>query len=362
MKDPEQWADVGERVRECRVAAGLSQEDLARALSLDRTMIAKIEIGVRRVDALELLRLSDVLDIPLDFLVSTPPAVISRRVQLTEDTATDAGRNAFRLQVALTAWAADIRQLIDLGVLSPPPVVDYSSPIQRTSDAREAARWVRQRLGLNARPIESLIAVCEEMGQLIAVVDLPGDGASMIEGDVAAAVVSRQGDPGRRRATAAHELGHLIIGDEYSSDIGISASRSDRETVIDAFAAELLVPIAAYEGMSRDSIREGLMKVAAHYRASWSLVIRQATEAGFLDREQVTNLRRRTPTRAELLEAVGWAPQPDLESIRVSPRYAHAVLEAYRRQLVTASRAVEMMRGHLTEEDLPLRDDGDSVL
>ena len=80
--------------------------------------------------------------------------------------------------------------------------------------------------------------LCERAGQYVLVTELPGDGASVVDGDVAAAVVSIRGDPGRRRATAAHELGHLVIGDEYSNDLGVHASRADREAVLDAFAAE----------------------------------------------------------------------------------------------------------------------------
>jgi hypothetical protein len=88
------------------------------------------------------------------------------------------------------------------------------------------------------------MTACERMGLFVAVVDLPGEGASILDGDLAAAVVSRLGDPGRRRATAAHELGHVLLGDEYSSDLGVHASRASREAVIDAFAAELLLPTA----------------------------------------------------------------------------------------------------------------------
>jgi len=51
------------------------------------------------------------------------------------------------------------------------------------------------------------------------VTDLPGDGASPVHGDIAVAVVRPMSDPGARRATAAHELGHLVIGLEYSSGI-----------------------------------------------------------------------------------------------------------------------------------------------
>src|ERR1700722_3781455 len=54
-------------------------------------------------------------------------------------------------------------------------------------------------------------------------------------------------------------------------------------------------------------------------------------------------------------EAVRWAPQPDLESIRVPPGYAHAVVEAWRQGLVTRVRAVELMHGQVSEADLPDR-------
>jgi Zn-dependent peptidase ImmA (M78 family) len=83
---------------------------------------------------------------------------------------------------------------------------------------------------------------CERAGQFVLVTEVPGDGASVVDGNIAAAVISLRGDHGRRRATAAHELGHLVVGDEYSSDLGVHASRDVREAVIDAFAAELLLP------------------------------------------------------------------------------------------------------------------------
>ena len=62
---------------------------------------------------------------------------------------------------------------------------------------------------------------------------------------------------------------------------------------------------------------------------------------------------RSTPTRSEFMEAVGWAPQPDLEAIRVPPRYAHAVLAAWRKGALTATRAIELMHGQIAAADLP---------
>lgn len=361
MREVGEWADVGDRVRECRVAADMSQEQLASAMNLDRTMVAKIEAGTRRVDALELARLSSVLGVPLTHFLRRPPAVVSRRTELIDDPATDAARQSYQLEAALATWLDDVRQLVELQEFAPPTPEKFHGAVENVEIARQAARWARQKLGLGIDPISSLMSVCEGLGQLVAVVDTPGDGASLIEDGIAVAVVSSQGDPGRRRATAAHELGHMIIGDEYSADLGVHTSRAERELVIDAFAAELLLPIESvlngYSG-NEGSLRDPLVVLAAKYRISWSLAIRQAVAAGVLGRD-ARDLRRKNPTRAELMEAVGWTPQPDLQAVRVPPGYAHAVLQAWKKSRITTSRAVELMRGQIVESDLPTREEPD---
>ncbi len=52
------------------------------------------------------------------------------------------------------------------------------------------------------------------------------------------------------------------------------------------------------------------------------------------------------------MEAVGWTPQPDLQAVLVPPGYAHAVLQAWKKNRMTTSRAVELMRGQIEEPDL----------
>lgn len=352
-----EWADVGERMREARLAAGLTQEELGAAAGLDRTMIVKIESGNRRIDAMELVRLSSALQVPVDFLLRSTPLVLSRRTGVvTEEADTEVARESGRLDLALVAWLHEVQQLVELGVLLPGPLLKAMAPVDSQTAARELALWVRKQFGMNLEAIESLAELCERAGQYVLVTYVPGEGASVVEGDVAVAVVSLEGDPGRRRATAAHELGHLVIGDEYSSDLGVHASRADREALLDAFAAELLLPsrvLTEERGASEAISRDQLIGLAARYRTSWSLAIRQAAHAGVLSPQARRDWVRSTPTRSEFMEAVGWAPQPDLEAIRVPPRYAHAVMEAWRRGLLTATRAVELMHGQISAADLP---------
>lgn len=332
MAERRDWVDVGDRVRAALVTAGLSQVDLAASVHLDRTMIAKIEAGTRRVDALELAMLASALDVPMGQFLDTAPAVRSRRtISLTEDTDTEIGRESNLLDIALQGWIRDLRQIIDLGMLAPRPFMTYHGEVKSSEDARLAARWSRDQLGLGDEPINSLMGVCEQAGQFVLVTRLRGEGASAVDGDLGAAVVSVQGDPGRRRATAAHELGHLVLGDEYSSDLGVHASRADREAVIDAFAAELLLPIAVFgeDVKSEQPItRDRLLHIAAHYRTSWSLTLKQAEAAGI--QPLSGRWAQSNPTRADFLEALGWTPQPDLEAVRVPPTYARAVVRACR--------------------------------
>jgi Zn-dependent peptidase ImmA (M78 family) len=326
-------------------------------------MIVKIESGNRRIDAMELVRLSSALQVPVDFLLRSTPLVLSHRAStIAEDTDTEVARESGRLDLALVAWLHDVQQMVELGVLRPGSLLMAKTVVDSEATARELALWVREQLGAGSEPINSLVELCERAGQYVLVADVPGEGSSVVDGDVAVAVVSLRGDPGRRRTTAAHELGHLVIGDEYSSDLGVHASRGERETLLDAFAAELLLPsqVLNHERGTAESItRDQLIGLAARYRTSWSLAIRQATQAGVLNGQARRDWGRSSPTRSEFLEALGWAPQPDLEAIRVPPRYAHAVMAAWRSGGLTAKRAVELMHGQITEADLPTGTEAD---
>lgn len=348
------WAAVGERIRRARVASGMSQNKLAERIGLDdRSVISKIEHGERRVDGLELSQLSKALQVPMRQLLEDPPSqIVSRRNGLVAEETTSDERADFRVQTELVSWAHDINQLRELRVLSIPGLMRYAGAQSNADDARKAARWLRSRLGLEHRPIESLLAEAQRAGILLAVIGLDGEGASMYYGDFAVGVVNRHSDFGRRRSTAAHELGHMVLGDEFTSEIGVHASKNEREGLIDAFASEFLLPAEAFE--PKTSLRRaGLVAMAAEYRVSWTLAIRQAQLAGALGESDAKDWAAKRPTQAEFMDALGWVPQPDLEKMTIAPMIAHAVMKAYQKSLITADRAVEVMRGQLNTVDLP---------
>lgn len=65
-----QRAEMGARLREAREYLGFSQEEVATALGLSRPAITHIEAGNRRVEAIELEKLSKLYGRPVAYFLS----------------------------------------------------------------------------------------------------------------------------------------------------------------------------------------------------------------------------------------------------------------------------------------------------
>jgi transcriptional regulator with XRE-family HTH domain len=65
-------AVVADAVRKARLAAGLSQEDLALEAGLDRTYISQVERGLRNVTIVVLARIASALKTTPDRLLVPP--------------------------------------------------------------------------------------------------------------------------------------------------------------------------------------------------------------------------------------------------------------------------------------------------
>lgn len=350
----ETWAEVGERVREARLATGQSQGQLADAIGVDRTAVVRVEAGKRQLSALELFALADALGLPPAHFVSRPPAAMVSRRRSVMDAPDAPARARFVLDAALEAHARDAEQLIRYGVLTPAP----PPPDQKVATSEEAgsfARDVRRVLNKESGPLGPMVAEAEKVGLFITVVALDVDGASLDLGGCGVAVIGNT-EPGRRRWTAAHELGHYLMQDEYSSDVGVSASRDEREQLVDAFAAELLLPTQDLLRLAADGgtdLRESLIRIAGEYRVSWTAVVDRARQVGVVDTAIAQELRARSPVLGDFLAIVGVAPEPDLPVGDHGPLWTQAVVRANRENLLTRERAVELLGGAISINDLP---------
>ena len=71
-------------VRAERVRLGLSQAELADKIGLGRVTVSQIETGTRRLYADELDLVCEALQVPLDDLLHRAPAIVRRRLGLSQ--------------------------------------------------------------------------------------------------------------------------------------------------------------------------------------------------------------------------------------------------------------------------------------
>ncbi|MCP3800368.1 XRE family transcriptional regulator [Allokutzneria sp. A3M-2-11 16] len=354
----EAWARIGERIRSARVGSQHTQDEVAKKLDIDRSSVVRLEAGQRKISALELAALSELFDVPLTyFLRESPAPVVSRRQRLADDPDA-AARTVWRLDVDLESHADDLGFLAELGL------IDQLAVSFGCVDADKLATAAREHLGIPHGPLPPLAEVTERFGLYLLVVDRDVDGASMLLDEpvsVGVAVIGGQADPGRRRFTAAHELGHHLLGDAYNSDVG--GSHDDREALIDAFARAFLLPESDLRsewrtvGGDEDEQWRALLRLAGRYRVSWSVAVQRARELGLISPEVARVLRPRCPVRGDFFAELGVAPDEDLKLGATGPAWKRAVLRAYERSLITGNRALELLHGAVSSKnDLPLRE------
>jgi Zn-dependent peptidase ImmA (M78 family)/transcriptional regulator with XRE-family HTH domain len=343
---------IGERIAMARNDAGLSQGQLAMDLGVDRTAVAKMESGARKVSASELVRLATALDRPIDwFVTESPPAVVSRR----EDRS--ASGESRLLDRRVEGLARDVDFLRIAGVLRHLEVRHLSMP-QTFDEAEAAAAQAREWIGVQHGPLLDLQKYCEALGLLGFSLDLGaggGDAAYVDAGGWGVALVNGAVDPGRRRFNLAHELGHHLFADAYAPEVTICVG-AEPERMINAFAAHFLMPRLGVQETwdTQAGLRLAVLSVAVRFRTSWSAVCSQLRNLGIIQEADRATLVDDPPTAADFIE-LGERWVSELDAPSVPPDYGRHILAAYRNGKLTSARTAELLWGTVREEELPAR-------
>ncbi len=149
---------------------------------------------------------------------------------------------------------------------------------------------------------------------------------------------------GRQRFTAAHELGHHVLGHTEELDVDVMAEQQSlEERDANRFAAELLVPrrgvmkFVLHEKLDPTRI-EGAIGVAKHFGVTLQPALIQLQRADLVSSVDV----RRLLERAATVQPNPFAEYERVESpdkTELPSRYVDAVARAYRTGTITAESA-----------------------
>ena len=254
---------IGARVRAARVESGLSQADVAVALDLSQAAVSQLEAGRRSPRVDELAVLSDLFARDIDYFLT--PMRAGDRIGLTFRAGT-AELPLPELQRAVTRFIEEVEsQPFPESVLR-----------VRASDPASAAREVRKRTGQTGIPVD-VNGVARGVGVGIFYSPLPDTlSAFLLRAEERSVIgVNANQAPVRRRFSAAHEIGHHVLGHADGSvfDYAFPTTTEgeppgydpQNEREANQFAAELLMP---EENLVEDAPSLSLARLARRYEVS----------------------------------------------------------------------------------------------
>ena len=228
----------GDRIRQAREIAGLTQEQLAEAVGMSQTHVAMFEQNLRQPQEETVNGMALATGFPVGFFRRETSAdfplgsLLYRRRKLMSSKDRDRARQCGRLVFELIMSMAERFKRIE-----------FRLPRLTSVDPEEAARITRADLGFPPdTPITHLITRLEKNGVVVAIIpyDIDGYDAFSVWADTEPrmpVIVMSSSKPGdRQRWNIAHELGHLVMHCSYV------ASPTDLDEQADRFAAEFLLP------------------------------------------------------------------------------------------------------------------------
>lgn len=272
------------RLKSARSMAALSQDKLVEKMGniVSKNAISKYERGQMMADSNVLLALSKALNVKLDyffrpFTVEIGKVEFRRKKRLAVKDA-----NAI-MQVAtdFVERYIEIEQFLNITSSFVNPI--QGMVISTIQDVEKAALLVRSKwkLGINALP--NVIDLLEDKEIKVIEVEAPDsfDGFSgWADGKIPIIVINKNYNVERKRLTALHELGHLIL------NINEEISNKEKEKICFQFAGAMLIPEPTFrqeigDNRSHFSLPE-LIAVKETYGISIQAIMARAKNLGII--------------------------------------------------------------------------------
>jgi Zn-dependent peptidase ImmA (M78 family)/transcriptional regulator with XRE-family HTH domain len=302
---------IAERVLRLIEASGLSRGDFARRIGLDDSKLSKSLGGTRRFSSLDLARVAEECEVSVDWLLSGEEPALAVAARTT-------GGQAGAALAAAKLYTSMRADMASLGYPQPwRPVVagtaagTYAEQGGNLADAalarvREAGRLVTQ------ADLPSLIE--EAFGVDVAIIKLDDgfDGLAASSAGANVVVLATSRVPARQRYTLAHELGHLLAGDDQDvhldRDIYDKAqARDPGEMRANSFASAFLMPADMLRpAVGPDGLAEtGFAKLACDLRVSPSALAIRLSQLRLIDAGRCDRYKRITAARAASIAGRG---------------------------------------------------------
>lgn len=261
------YKQIGEKIQSAREKIGMSQEELARNLGYTSSAtISHFEAGQRKVSVADLQQISQILGLPLEYFFENLETTVE--MQKFRLRATDLRPSAREPVANFLSFAHKHSQ----------DLIIHSDKLKFLSPG-DAADLILQSVGITEPPV-SPGQVAKHFNIPVFYWDFPNEvsGIFVTEAGKACIGVNQSHPNVRQRFSIAHELGHMVFGDEKDlyvdfTEVELSYAISDHtkisaETKANWFAADLLMPRKWIENEFRKVGEAGIVFLVQKYEVS----------------------------------------------------------------------------------------------
>jgi Zn-dependent peptidase ImmA (M78 family)/DNA-binding XRE family transcriptional regulator len=243
---------IADRIRQARLAAGLTLGALGEKVGVSHTAIQKYEKGLLTPSSSQLLKLARACGIRTEYFFRTHTVELLQPEFRKLSTFGKTAQDALKIKVVEL-----IEKRVELlGAFPESPLLTFAPPaglperIESPEEIEAFSDQVRNAWLLGMNPIADLTDTLEGLGLLVIVVDEENPGFSGLTANARTddgreypiVAVSKRWPGDRQRFTLAHELGHLLLGGRLADGI-------DEEKACNRFAGAFLAPRVAVHQM-----------------------------------------------------------------------------------------------------------------
>jgi len=324
---------IGQRIKQARKANNMSLRSLAEKAEISAMAISKYERDLDTPSSGVLLRLTQALDISIDFLFRSQ--TISVQLQAYRKHAALGVKEQEAIRMQIREW---LERYLEVESFFPDEGQAVSLPkhtILSIDQVEDVALNLRENWSLGLDPIENLTQLLEDRGIKVGMVSgfEQFDACTFMANDTPV-IVSKAELPGdRQRFNLGHELGHLILDVEEGLDLEATCNR---------FVGAFLVPAQAARfelGSSRTMLDMNELYLLKHkFGLSMQAWIYRAKDLGIITESAAVRLFKR-------FRANGWHRREPGEALSSEKplRMERLIYRALAEDLISRSRAQELL-------------------
>ena len=334
---------VPERLTEARLAARMTQTELAERVGVSRQAVSAYEMGTKVPEPSTMQALAHELRQPLAFFTKSESegfGVFS--ANFFRKVGADTKRRNLACEVYAKWFAASVHAFDEIANLPAVDIPQFEPKDSRRNaysdeEIEEIAEEVRQHFGLGWGPISNVIRLLEVKGVSICRLELEGESIEAFSYWSGRRpfifLASDKDSAARSRFDVAHELGHLCLHRWVSAvEIEHSARLKEIEAEANRFAGAFLLPRKSFPNEVYSSRAESFVPLKARWKVAIQAMVYRCKDLGIFDDRQVTNLYKQISYKK-------WRTKEPLDGLNGIPLEQPTLLKTIAELIMAGGRA-----------------------